>query len=114
MRFKEDALLIAVMDYIRYQYPTVLAAHIANERKASPQQGARMKRKGVKAGMPDIMIFKLKGDYNCGLAIELKIHPNKPTKHQTEILNKLSEQGWATHVCYSFDDAKMIIDDYLK
>ena len=113
-RFKEDDLQIAVATYMRCQYPNVLWTHIANERKATPQHGARLKRKGVRAGMPDIMIFESKGDWAVGLAIELKIKPNKPTAEQIKVLDKLAVEGWQVYVCYSFDEAKHEIDNYLK
>lgn len=118
---KEDALTIAVADYLRLQYPKVLFCHIANERKTTPQRGSKFKKMGVKAGMPDIMIYHqremirsgLRGVWS-GVAIELKIKPNKPTENQLKTLKDLSVEGWETAVCYSFDEAKKTIDNYLK
>jgi len=116
---KEDSLQIAVMDYIRYQYPGVLAVHIANERYISDDKnkakrvGGFFKRKGVVAGMPDVLIFEKKHQC-CGMAIELKIKPDTPTKSQQQILIKLFVRGWLTAVCYGFDAAKHEIDTYLK
>jgi hypothetical protein len=117
---KEDYLQIAVADYLRMQYPKVLFTHVANERQTSKMRGYKLKRMGVRAGMSDTLIFKSKysngsitPDY-VGLAIELKIEPNKPTKEQLEVLKQLFDNGWKTAVCYSFDEAKEIIDNYLK
>ncbi len=101
MKYSEDNILIAIVAYIRAQYPKILFTHIANERKASPIQGARLKRKGVRAGMPDLLIFRIKGDWSVGMAIELKVHPNKPNHKQREILEQLSLEGWQVRVCYS-------------
>ncbi len=50
---------------------------------------------------------------NCGLAIELKIKPNKPTESQQVALNILLVKGWKTDVCYSFEETKKAIDEYL-
>lgn len=115
---KEENLQIVVADYIRLQYPKVLFAHIANERKTSPQRGSKLKRMGVKKGMPDVMVYKHSGDHTgvnfSGLAIELKIKPNRPTKEQEAVLAQLFSNGWFTSVCYSFDEAKEIIDTYLS
>lgn len=108
------------MRYIRLQYPKVLAVHIANERKTSLQRGAKLKRMGVLAGMPDIMIYENRINKetnklnNVGLAIELKIKPNKPTKNQLAVLDKLKKRGWQTHVCYDFDKTINVINDYFK
>ena len=108
---KEDQLQIAVMDYIRYQYPDVLAIHPANERKTSPQAGALLKRKGVTAGVPDILIFDAMDGY-FGLAIELKVGKNKPTEAQKAFMQKLSDNNWKTELCHTFDAARYIIDHY--
>ena len=87
--------------------------HVANERKTTHRQGHRLKRKGVKAGVPDCLIFNPKGKYN-GLAIELKIAPNKPTEKQMEWLTNLRVKGWYTCVCYSIGDVIKVVDEYLS
>ena len=121
---KEEILQKSVADYFRLQYPNVLFCHIANERKTTPARGAKLKKLGVKSGMPDVMVFTPKYkksadkeiiglDY-LGLAIELKIKPNKPSENQIEVLGKLKKNGWNAKVCYSFDEAKKIIDTYLN
>ena len=110
---KEDILQRQVAMYLRIQYPHVLWQHTANERLTSPAQGARLKALGVRAGSPDILIFQKNKDYS-GLAIELKIHPNRPTESQRSFLSQLEKNQWRTAVCYSFEEVKKIIDDYLK
>lgn len=110
---KEDALTIMVADYLRYQYPNVLWCHVANERQTSPMRGLKLKRMGVRKGIPDFLIFK-SNDTSNGLAIELKIKPNKPTESQLEVLADLQKHGWATDVCYDFEQARDAIDNYLK
>ena len=114
----EDSLQIAVMDYLRYQYPQVLAIHVANERATSPRQGALLKRKGVTAGVPDVLVFEpmfsVSGMYQYGgLAIELKVGANKPTAKQKELMCRFIDAKWLVEVCYTFDHAKSIIDAYL-
>jgi len=110
---KEEVLTMAVSDYLKYQYPKVLFCHIANERKTSPARGAKFKRMGVRKGMPDFLIFNRGGGLFIGLAIELKIRPNKITPSQQEVLGQLYDAGWFTRVCYDFDETKNIIDRYL-
>lgn len=119
---KEDSLQIAVADYLRLQYPYVLFCHIPNGGSRNAIEGAKLKRMGVKGGMPDIMIFKADikrvnikdAKFNFGLFLELKIKPNKPTKNQIEIMANLRDEGWAGDVCYDFESAKKLIDNYLK
>lgn len=119
---KEETLQVAVADYLRMQYPKAMFCHVANERQTSPQRGAKLKRMGVKSGIPDILIFnhnyskdntgELIAKNNYGLAIELKIKPNKPSENQIQVLNDLDVIGWRVAVVYNFDSAKKLIDNY--
>lgn len=126
MRFKEDNLQTSVARYL--DVLGVLWFHPANERKTSPQAGARLKKKGVKSGVPDVMIFEKSNGY-CGLAIELKIkknngfkkngEPKKPTlgklsDNQKYWLDNLKTKGWFTIVCYSFDEVEKVVKEYLR
>ena len=110
MKFKEDDLQKQVAKYLDLK--KVLWCHVANERKTSFQAGVRLKAKGVKSGVPDCLIFKPNFRYS-GLALELKIKPNKTTKNQEDWLDKLEINNWKCGIAYSFDEAKGIIDNYL-
>ena len=111
MRFLEDDLQMAVAKYLDFQ--GIFWCHVANERNTSFVKGARLKKKGVKSGVPDCLIFEPRGLY-AGLAIELKIKPNKVSLNQKEWLTRLNNNKWSAHKAYSFDEAKEIIDNYLK
>ena len=111
MKFKEDNLQKQVARYLDLN--KVLWCHVANERKTSFQAGKRLKDKGVKSGVPDCLVFNQKGAYK-GLALELKIKPNKPNENQKKWLLELSLLGWFCKIAYSFDEAKEIIDNYIS
>jgi hypothetical protein len=111
MKFKEDDLQMAVAKYLDLQ--NVLWFHPPLERKTSFQAGARLKKKGVKSGVPDCLIFEPTPSF-MGLAIELKVKPNKVSLNQKEWLRRLEINKWSTQIAYSFDEAKNIIDNYLK
>lgn len=108
---KEDHLQHAVMEYLRMQYPDTLAIHVPNEGKRSPFAQYKFKYLGGMQGIPDVIVFKQTATY-AGLAIELKVKPNKPTKNQAEFLDRLSDSGWYATWVNSFDQAKNIIDQY--
>ena len=134
----EDHLHIQVVQYLQLQYPDVFFIHTPNEGKRTKFEQYKFKILGGTPGVPDIMIYKFRYDVkieqgvmpgttddipnfllshydiNVGLAIELKIKPNKPTPAQLECLHQLEKAGWKTHVIYDFDDAKEIIDIYLS
>ena len=84
----------------------------------NPRTGAHMKSKGMKAGIPDCMIFEghpgLDQDHDitcwhAGLAIELKVGKNKPTASQVEWQDKLRACGWRVEVCRSLDEALAVL-----
>lgn len=118
---KEDHLQFQVCEYLNYQYPKVFWCHIPNGGKRSPFESYKAQKLGLKSGLPDLMIFKQKESYTgmikyfiSGLFIELKIKPNKPQASQILAMNELKKNGWAGGVCYSFEEAKKLIDNYLK
>ena len=110
-KYPEDELQMACARYLDLM--GWLWMHPANERKTSPGAGARLKKKGVKSGVPDILIFEPNGEY-IGLAIELKTGKNKLTEAQEEWLERLGKKGWYVGVCYSFDQFKSIVDSYFN
>lgn len=122
MQHKEDDLQKMVFKYLGMQYPNVLAHHSPNGGKRNFREAARFKAQGVKPGCPDILIFKQVNKktasgveyYPCGIAVELKIKPNKPNPEQLDFQEQLRRQGWITKVCYTFDEAKFEIDSYLS
>ena len=110
MRFPEDDLQMATARYL--DLISVAWFHVANERKTTKRAGVRLKRKGVKAGVPDVLIFEPKGKFN-GLAIELKIKPNSMTLDQKHWFKRLQMKGWYCKCCYNIDEVIDIVESYL-
>ena len=110
---KEDHLQHAVMQYLKAQYPDTLAIHVPNEGKRSPFVQYKFKYLGGMQGIPDVIVFKQTPSY-AGLAIELKVKPNKPTNNQLEFLDRLSDSGWYATWVNSFEAAKETIDQYFQ
>lgn len=111
---KEDSMSVAVSDYLKFQYPKVLFSHIPNGGSRNAREGAKFKRMGVRRGMPDFLIFGSNDPHTRGIALELKVKPNKPTPEQMEVIQELRKLKWEAHVCYSFDEAKILIDTHFK
>lgn len=80
--------------------------HVANERCTTPQRGAFLKAQGVKAGVPDVLIFTAprKRDYCRGVALELKAKGGRLSEHQKQWGEALELCGWHWRVCRSIDD----------
>lgn len=120
----EDHLHIACVRWFALEYPELfpLLLHPQNEGKRSRFERYKFKRMGMQAGWPDLMLMALKytnpvagypGYARLGLAVELKIKPNKPTTAQLDKLERLEQEGWKTAVCYSFEEFQKIVREYL-
>lgn len=96
------------------QYPELkLMYHVPNEGKRSAATGSRLKQAGLKPGVPDIVLPVARGGY-IGLYIELKYGRNKTTEKQKMWLRNLRDQNHLTAVCYGWEQAKELIEKYLK
>jgi len=87
--------------------------HIPNGGKRDKITAYRLKREGVKSGVPDICLPVSRGKYN-GLYIELKAGKNKPTENQEFWIAELKKQGYLVEVCYDWAKAKDLILKYLR
>lgn len=95
-------------------YPELkLLYHIPNGGTRNKLEAAGLKRKGVKAGVPDIHLPVARGNFH-GLYIELKAGENKPTKEQKEWMADLRAQNYAAEVCVGWQQAAELIEKYLK
>lgn len=84
----------------------ILWCHVHNEGKTSAREGGRRKARGVKAGVPDIMIFDPPLGFRVGgAAIELKSPRGTTSPEQDAWLAALAARGWATAVCRSEAEA---------
>lgn len=121
-KITEDQLQKQVASYMDLKYPKVLFCHVPNGGSRHFLEAVKFKAMGVKPGVPDLLIFAAgKRGMNpvginpyLGLAIELKVGKNKTNENQIKFLTGLALAGWKTAVCYSFDEAREEIDNYLK
>lgn len=125
---KESSLQSSAIRLIRtiassYGVPPEMVVHIPNGRNAgSVRMGGFWRTQGVVSGFPDIMMFKKepvdthfkRGTWPySGLAIELKVFPNKPSGDQLRIHEMLRLAGWRVEVCYGLDEVERITLSYL-
>lgn len=113
----EDKLQQLIVRHINLNYPDALYNHCPNGGKRALRSAIKFKLLGVRAGVPDLLLFDRhfnfdkKERYN-GLAIELKVGNNEISDAQAAWLNKLEERGWKVEVCYDYNSAISIIDEY--
>lgn len=110
----EQITLFSWAEFAKNKYPELdLMYHVPNEGKRSAAMGARLKAEGLKAGVPDVCLPTAHGGY-IGLYIEMKVKPNKPTEQQKQWLRDLRGAGHFTAVCYTWEEAKDLIEEYIR
>jgi len=120
----ETKLQIAIIKYIKLQYPEVLFSSDFSAGLRLPMWLAVLRKKMTGAkGLPDLIFYKKNKKYN-GLAIEIKaaeiykkngnLKKNKHLQEQEKILQKLREENFFAVFAVGFENAKNIIDEYFK
>lgn len=135
----ESDLQIQVADYLRLQYPWVLFhSDFGSGIKLTMGQAAKQKRQnGGRRAWPDMFIAQkatatvigkrggLKQMFYGGLFIELKKEGTRIAKksgdwasehiaEQAKVLEQLRARGYAAEFAVGFNEARKLIDDYLK
>lgn len=100
---------------LEYKWPELaLLFHIPNEGKRSKITGARMKREGLRSGVPDICLPVARNGSH-GLYIELKRRKDsRVTKDQLDWIEALVAEGYMAAVCRGCDEAIALIEGYLE
>ncbi len=132
MAVSEAILQQQVADYLRLQYPTaVFHSDTGSITRLTPRQGAMRKRQnGGRRAWPDMFIAEPALDTDirkirAGLFIELKKEGTRLKKkdgkwasdhiaEQAEMLDILEFRGYKAVFCVGFEEAKKVIDEYLK
>lgn len=122
----EAELQKQVAIYIRMQYPDVIFhSDFGSGVKLTPWQAKMQKmQNGGRRAWPDMMIAEPVGKYH-GLFIELKKDGTRLKKkngewasqhiaEQAEVLEMLRFRGYRAEFAVGFDQAKELIDDYMK
>ncbi|WP_061313664.1 VRR-NUC domain-containing protein [Clostridium botulinum] len=90
-----------------------LLHHVPNGGKRDKRTAIGLKRQGVKAGVPDVVLPCARGGY-FGLYIELKVGKNKTTDKQNEWIKALRDQNYLVEVCYGWREAAEVLLNYIK
>ena len=117
---------IAICNYIKLQYPNVIFFSDASGLYTKNWgQKMEIKAKRSHGKLPDLFIAEPRGDYYHGLFLEIKkagtrLYKRDKTfakehyKEQWDMLDKLREKRYIAEFAIGFDNAKQVIDEYLK
>jgi hypothetical protein len=72
---------------------------------------AKLKKEGVKPGVPDVAWPVARGGF-IGLAIEFKHGDGNPTKEQRERITRMQLEGWLVAVCWDWQAAARLVTGY--
>lgn len=86
------------------------------------REAAKLKREGVRRGFPDLMLAYPKVcvyeagliQFCPGLVIEMKFGNGSLSDYQHDFIEMLELIGYKVSVCYSFEEAKQAIEEYLN
>ena len=110
----EQELLFRWTEYMAGQFPEIkLLHHIPNGGKRNKSEAAKLKRQGVKAGVPDLFLPVARCGFH-GLYIEMKYDKNKPTQKQNDWIEALRKEGYAVVIAYGWGEASEVITKYFK
>ncbi|MBY6973053.1 UNVERIFIED_ORG: nuclease [Clostridium botulinum] len=90
-----------------------LLHHVPNGGKRDKRTAVGLKRQGVKAGVPDVVLPCGRGGY-FGLYIELKVGKNKTSDNQKQWIRDLKEQNYLVEICYGWREAAEVLLNYIK
>ena len=112
-KMTEEFVQIAVVNYLKYQYPNALYCASAGGVRTSIKQAIKMKRTGYVKGFPDLFIYESRKGYH-GLAIELKTTKGTAQASQKQWIKKLCDNGYYAKVCKGTPEALSLIQWYMN
>lgn len=109
----EQAALFGWAYFATSMWPELALLHaIPNGSHRHKATAARLKKEGVKRGVPDICLPVPRQGYH-GLYIELKVAGGTTSSAQRWWLDRLTAEGYLAVVCRGCDEARWTIHRYL-
>ena len=114
MAQNELKVQIAVVNWLRINFPEILYCASADGIRTSLSVAKKMKASGYVKGFPDLGIFHPTMKHH-GMFIELKADKKGyASKEQKEWIEMLNRRGYYAVVCKGFDAAIEQITEYLN
>lgn len=105
MNHSEDREQRALCDWLDKKQ--IIYCAVPNGGKRNMVEATMMKKSGVKAGVPDLLIFTPPPMIEArGVAIEMKSKTGRLSPAQGEWLERLRVCGWCVTVAYGWDEAR--------
>lgn len=102
----EDALQVSIAEYLHRCWPSLIWWHTPNGGARSPREGARFRRMGVRAGVPDLVIIGREGR---AIFVELKTDKGRLSDAQGDFLGAAREAGCLCFLARSLSEMMAIM-----
>jgi spore cortex formation protein SpoVR/YcgB (stage V sporulation) len=112
---KEQTPIAQLLDRIKYNGRPLRWTHIPNEGKRTAKTGAILKAKGMKSGLPDIMIFDSppSAPLMKGAALEMKKRIGGiVSDEQQDWLDYFNANSWVVGVARGQDEALKFLEEW--
>lgn len=111
----ERQIQIQCVSWFRMRYPDASKVFMAipNGSARNPWTAKNLKDEGVLSGAPDLILLVPRHGYAC-LCIEMKKPTGRQSESQKTFEKAVKEYKGKYVVCYSFDEFKAVIEDYLE
>lgn len=111
--YEEQRALIEWCEWNTKAYPGIeMIFHIPNGEWRVPRTASKLKKMGVKPGIPDLFLAVPRGQYH-GLFIEVKTKTGKVTENQERWHNSLRAKGYCVEVCKGWEVGARVLINYL-
>ena len=111
MKHQESTLQTDCVRWFRYQYPHLVIYAVPNGGSRNVREAQRLKAEGVLSGVADLVVLLTQGK---SLYIEMKVKGNRQTQNQKDFQKKVIALGHTYAVCYTFDEFKQVIENYIS
>ncbi|MDD4971888.1 MAG: VRR-NUC domain-containing protein [Paludibacter sp.] len=101
------------LSHKRFKLPEYSLMAIPNGGLRHIAVAKKLKEEGLRSGAPDLELRVSRNGLHA-LWIEMKYGKNKPTESQIEFMAWQEAEGAKCVVCYSWEEAKKQIEEYLK
>lgn len=103
----------AMINYFRMCHRGKIIFHIPNGEHRDAVTGARLKRAGVLAGVPDLCIPYANNDHTH-LYVEVKTSKGRPSDKQIAVIKELQEGGARVEIVRSVKEFIDLVEEYFN
>jgi hypothetical protein len=112
MRHLEDQLQEACVRWMQLQHPRAFFFAIPNGARTSIRTAVRLKKTGMRAGVPDLFISEARCGFH-GLYVEMKSPKGSLSTEQKKAAVDLKVRGYAWIICRDFATFRNMVNTYL-